>query len=71
MTRVPIISNLNIGAWEKELSAYQDNHLLLYIKFGFPLSIRYPKLLTNTKVVNHYSLQYRDAVIEYIAKEQS
>ena len=72
MAHIPIISNLNTEAWERELSAYPDKHLLQYIKFGFPLSISHPDVLINTKVVNHHSaLQYPDAIVKYIAKEQS
>ena len=72
MACVPITSNLNVDAWERVLSAYPDKHLLQYIKFGFPLSISHPNYLTNNKVVNHYSaIQYPDAIVKYIAKEQS
>ena len=72
MARIPIVSNLNTEAWERELSAYPDKHLLQYIKFGFPLSIGHPDVLINTKVVNHQSaLQYPAAINKYIAKEQS
>ena len=72
VARIPIISNLNVEAWEKELCDYPDKHLLQYIKFGFPLSISHPNLLTNTKVANHHSaLQYPEAIDKYIAKEQS
>ena len=35
-------------------------------------SKKYPNLLTNTTVVNYHSaLQYSDAIVKYIAKEQS
>ena len=72
MACIPIISNLNTEAWERELSAYPDKHPLQYIKFGFPVSIGHPNLLINTKVVNpHSALQYPDAIAKYIAKEQS
>ena len=72
MARIPIVSNLNVDAWENLLTAYPDKHLLQYIKFGFPLSISHPNHLTNIKVVNHYSaIQYPDAVAKYIAKEQN
>ena len=71
MPCVPIISNLNVEAWEKELAHYPDKHLQ-YIRFGFSLSISQPSLLANTEVLNHYSaLQYPEAIVKYIAKEQS
>ena len=71
LARIPIISNLNIEAWEKELSAYPDKHLIQYLKFGFPLSLGSPHLLTNKAVVNHHSaLQYPHAIEKYISKEQ-
>ena len=72
MACVPIISNLPVEAWEKVLSAYPEKHVLQYIKFDFPLSISHPNLLTSTKVVNHHcATQYPDAIVKYIAKEQS
>ena len=71
MARVPIILNLNVEAWEKVFSAYPDKHLLQYIKFGFPLSISHPNRLTNNRAVNHHSaIQYPDAIVKYIAKEE-
>ena len=69
--RIPIISNLNVEAWEKQLSVYPDKHLLQYIKFGFPLSLSSTDLPTNKKAVNHHSaLQYPQAIDKYINKEQ-
>ena len=34
--RIPIVSKMNVEAWENVLSTYPDGHLLQYIKFGFP-----------------------------------
>ena len=69
--RIPIVSKMNVEAWEDVLSTYPDGHLLQYIKFGFPLSINRPDSLKNTTVVNHHSaIQYPQAVAKYIKKEQ-
>ena len=69
--RIPIVSNLNVEAWEKELSAYPEKHLLQYIKFGFPLSLSSADLLTNRNPINHYSAhQYPQAIEKYLTKEQ-
>ena len=68
--RIPIKSGLNLDAWEYHLRDYPDKRLLQYLKFGFPLSLGKPDELTNTQIVNHYSvLQYPDQVQQYIAKE--
>ena len=37
--RIPIISGLNVKAWESHLQGYSDKRILQYIKFGFPLSL--------------------------------
>ena len=38
--RIPIVSGLNIRAWETYLKGYPDDRLIQYIRFGFPLSIQ-------------------------------
>ena len=37
--RIPLISGLNIEAWEEYLRNYPDPLLIEYVKFGFPMSI--------------------------------
>ena len=68
--RIPLVSNLNIHEWEKELYDYPDRMLIEYLKFGFPLSLANPDNLHNIKVVNHHSaIQYPDAVNDYLHRE--
>ena len=35
--RIPVVSQLNVEAWEKHLKGYWDQQLLQLLKFGFPL----------------------------------
>ena len=53
--RIPLVSDLNLEAWQKYLSDYHDEYLFQYLKFGFPLSLSDPNYLNNTCVVNHAS----------------
>ena len=70
--RIPLISGLNIGEWERELRDYHDPFLLQYLKFGFPLSLVHPQDLSNITVSNHHSAnQFPDAIQEYLQKECS
>ena len=65
--RIPVISDLNIAAWEEYLVDYPDPFLLQYSKFGFPLA---DCRLSNTKVHNHFSAnQHPDLVQDYLDKE--
>ena len=68
--RFPLISGLNIEAWDYLLKDYPDKFLIQYLKFSFPLSIcNYDNLKIN-KVTNHHSaMQYPQAVYDHITKE--
>ena len=67
MTCIPLKSGLNIPVWEDLLRDYPDKHLIEYLKFGFP-----PDAIHNQSARNHhYSLQFTDAVEEYIYQEKS
>ena len=70
--RIPIISDLNISAWEKHLQDYHDQFLIQYLKFGFPLSLKCPDNLSRTDITNHFSaVSEAKAVTNYIEKEIS
>ena len=67
--RVPLNSGLRIEAWKKYLSKYEDQKLVQYLQFGFPLSITQSKVLYNHNVKNHYSaLQFQDEVRACLTK---
>ena len=68
--RIPVISDLNIAAWEEYLADYPDPFLLQYIKFGFPLSLIADCRLSDTQVHNHFSAnQHPDSVQDDLDKE--
>ena len=68
--RIPLVSGLNIKAWEAYLKDYPDPLLIEYLKFGFPMLILDYDALNVTSVVNHHSAtQFRQAVDEYFKKE--
>ena len=70
--RFPIKSGLNIEAWEKYLKDYPDKHLIQYLKFGFPLSIKDAHTLNNTSISNHFlATAFPAQVSAYIHKEIS
>ena len=68
--RIPLVSGLNIEAWEAYLRDYPDPLFIEYLKFGFPMSILEHKALNITSVVNHHSAtQYNQVVHEYFKTE--
>ena len=68
--RFPLLSGLNIEAWEHPLKDYPDRFLIQYLKYGFPLSICNHHSLTINKVTIHHSAtEYPQAVQDYISKE--
>ena len=70
--RLPIKLGLNIEAWEKHLKDYPDKHLIQYLKFGFPLSIKDAYTLKNTSISNHLSaIAFPQQVSAYLHKEIS
>ena len=69
--RIPLVSDLVITAWEHHLRDYPDEMLILYLKFGFPLSINDYTKVANTNINNHASaMHFPDMIAEYIAKEK-
>ena len=72
VARIPILSGLNVKAWESYLQDYSDKRVVQYIRFGFPLSLIEAGELGNKEVTNHYSAcQYPEEVQKYIDKEKS
>ena len=70
--RIPVISGLNIQAWQHHLRDYCDQKLVQYLQYGFPLSIRNPDILVSQDIRNNFSaLQHQEAVASYLAKEKS
>ena len=68
--RIPLVSGLNIEAWETYLRDYPDPLLIEYLKFGFPMSILKNNALNITTVVNHHpATQFTQEVDEYFRKE--
>ena len=68
--RIPLVSGLNIKAWEAYLKDYIDPLLIEYLKFGFPMSILDYEALNVTSVTNYHSAtQFSQAVDEYFKKE--
>ena len=69
--RIPIQSGLNVKAWQKYLQDYPNKKLLQYIKFGYPLSLSNPSVLSNVAISNHLSaIQFSAAVSQYITMEK-
>ena len=67
---IPIVSSLNIAAWEEHLQGYFDKFLIQSLKFGFPLSLKCPMNLAKTDITNHFSATSEaKAVTKYIEKE--
>ena len=72
VARIPILSGLNVKAWELYLQDYSDKRVLQYIKFGFPLSLIGASELGNKEITNHYSAcQYPEEIQKYIDKVNS
>ena len=71
VSRIPLVSDLVIKAWEYYLRDYPDKILINYLKFGFSLSINDHTKLANTNINNHAStMHFPNAIAEYIAKEK-
>ena len=71
--RIPIVSKLNVAAWEAYAADYGDKRIVDYIKFGMPLSIDpHRDKLCSQSIQNHHSaIQHPQAVSDYIEKELS
>ena len=70
--RIPIVSYLNLDAWEHALSDYHDKLLIEYMKFSFPLSIVSPNSLHMTVIQNHASaVNFPQHIQEYLDNECS
>ena len=69
--RVPLNHGLNIDVWRHELSLYNDQRLLDYLQYGFPLGY----IAMHPPSQNHHNhasaLNYAQHVDSYIAKELS
>ena len=57
--RVKVPSDLNIGNWQAICDNYEDQLIIDYLEYGFPLHASKNRLMYNTQVFNHVSvLQY-------------
>ena len=67
---VPLPSSFNLKYIEKEIQDYNDQILLDYLRFGFPLGINKNKDIKNNATENHTSAnQFPQAIEEYISAE--
>ena len=67
--RIPIESQLNVQAWDRELKGYWDNQLIHLIRHGFHLDFNRTSPL-QVEGENHSSaVQYPDHVDAYLAEE--
>ena len=68
--RVPLPSSFNLKYIEKEIQDYNDQILLDYLRFGFPLGINKDRDIKNNATENHTSAkQFSQAIDEYIGAE--
>ena len=68
--RVPLPSSFNLKYIEKEIQDYNDQILLDYLRFGFPLGINKDRDIKNNATENHTSAkQFPQAIDEYIGAE--
>ena len=67
--RIPVVSQLNVEAWEKHLKGYWDQQLLQLLKFGFPLDFNRDCPLQSEKGNHSSATQFPKDVDAYIEEE--
>ena len=70
--RIRVPTELNINDWRALCANYEDQLLLDYLEYGFPLCVDRNKAVFNTEVVNHPSaIQFPDDIDTYFRTEIS
>ena len=70
--RIRVPTESNISNWRALCANFDDQLLLDYLKYGFPLCVDRNKLVFNTEVVNHPSaVQFPDDINIYFQTEIS
>ena len=67
--RIPLKSNLNIGAWRQALDGYHDSLLCDMMQFGWPSSYTAPKPPTSTDINHPSAHRHMDQVNKFVQKE--
>ena len=70
-SRIRIPSGLNIPAWREYLESYQDNQIVDYLEFGWPVSFDRARPLTSTVKSHPSGKQHPESVNHYIKTELS
>ena len=69
-SRITVPTELNIKNWRSLCGNYEDQVLLDYLEFGFPLCVDRSNFVFNTNVNNHYSAdQFPSDIDAYFHKE--
>ena len=69
--RIPVKSQMNIGAWKVLHKDYWDHQLLQCLEFGFPLGFNRTCPLKHDKENHKSALQFPQDVEKYIQEEKS
>ena len=67
--RLPVITQLNISAWECYLQSYHDAHLVDFLRFGWPVSYTAENLSTSSSSNHPSAVDFADHVEHYINTE--
>ena len=69
--RIPVMSQLHVDKWEKELKDYWDSQLIHLIKYGFPLDFNRGCSLVSDHINHKSALQYPNDIDNYLSEEIS
>ena len=67
--RLPVITQLNISAWEFYLQSYHDAHVVDFLRFGWPVSYTAENLPTSSSSNHPSAVDFADHVEHYINTE--
>ena len=67
--RIPVQSQLNVEAWQRELSSYWDQQLLQFIQFGFPLGFNRTCELRHTDENHKSAVEFPNDIANYLKEE--
>ena len=67
--KLPLPQPLNIPLWRTELQGYNDNVIVDYLEFGWPVGYTAPQLPAHNSTNHHSALAFPEHVTNYIQTE--
>ena len=68
-TRIPVLTPLNIPAWESKLLDYHDRQIVDFLRYGWPINNTANQLPISTDKNHPLAISYADHVQHYVNTE--